>query len=171
MNDEVQKYSREKITQTQKPQYTQISLSQNIDYSSKEYKRQKYKLFFFCWDKMAADLSIFLFHSSTHYFSLLFWLLQNLEENSWHPLLPHTTTHSFSPLDTSLCAALYVIRCLLPLKHSSLQKLYLCSSVWLLLCTHKKNQKTCIYSKQTRLLLGEKSKSVHFHQLKDDKFL
>jgi hypothetical protein len=77
INNGVQKYSKEKITQTQKPQYTQMSLLDNIDYSQKEYKRQKYKLFFFCWDKMAAGLSIFLYHSNTLYFSLLFWLLQN----------------------------------------------------------------------------------------------
>jgi hypothetical protein len=103
------KNSREKITQNPKPQYTQISLSHNRDYSQKKIqkKRQEYKLIF-CWDKMAAGLSIFLSHKVAASFFLLFWLLQNQEERRrqllflLHPLL--------KLYKTCFCAALIFVK-------------------------------------------------------------
>jgi hypothetical protein len=85
MKNGVQKYSREKITKTQ---YTQILLSHNIDYFLKEYIIQKYKLFFFCWDTMAAGLYFFfLTLAQAFLFFLLFLFVAVLP--SWSLSLPH----------------------------------------------------------------------------------
>jgi hypothetical protein len=84
MKDEEQKYSAEKITQTQNPNIPK-SHYHTIEIILKGYnKRYEYKIFFFCWDTMTVGLYFFFSPAIAPFlFSLLFWLLQNQEENSW----------------------------------------------------------------------------------------
>jgi hypothetical protein len=57
------KWSKKNIVERKSLRPTQILLSCNIDYSLKEYKKQKYKLFFFCWDTMTVGLYFFFYSS------------------------------------------------------------------------------------------------------------